>query len=498
MLWTVHGSRTPDLLTGAYAFSVWDRDTHTLWLVRDRVGVETLYYTREGAVHYAGSRASDVASHITSEVDLVALRDYLCCAFVPGARTMWRDLGEVRPGTIVQVPEGETTVYWQTEERHVREKLPIEVYSSRLRASLERAVYDALPYQEPVGVYLSGGLDSSCVTALAARLHEEPVHSYSIHFGSDCPNELEFSTLVAQHCRTRHHVIEITPEAMWNLLPETMACLDDPIGDPLTVPNVILGRAAKETASTILNGEGGDPCFGGPKNQPMLLARLYRPTSALAVTDTRDGQSQHAMATPQELVTSYLSSFQKCANDLPLLLRREVWEQVRMKPSVFADAFNSQESYLNNLFFINTRFKGADHILTKVNNLTRAAGLRGHSPLFDDRIVDLSLEIPPEYKLDGACEKAVLKMAVADLLPARILERPKSGMLVPVNRWFREHWRRRAGALLLSRHAHTRRFLNQAVVRDWLNYRGDVWARYGIKLWLLVSLELWLQTHMRD
>ncbi len=197
-------------------------------------------------------------------------------------------------------------------------------------------------------------------------------------------------------------------------------------------------------------------------------------------------------------VAFYLASFQKCATDLPRLLRGEVWERVRTEPSVFADAFNSPGSYLNNLMFVNTRFKGADHILTKVNNLTRAVGLRGHSPLFDDRIVELSLETPPEYKLDGAREKAVLKAAVADLLPAQILARPKSGMMVPVQRWFRERWRRRAAALLLSRRARTRHFLNKDVVRDWLDYRGDVWARYGVKLWLLVSLELWLETHTRD
>jgi len=113
-------------------------------------------------------------------------------------------------------------------------------------------------------------------------------------------------------------------------------------------------------------------------------------------------------------------------------------------------------------------------------------------------MVELSSEIPPEYKLEGAREKAVLKAAVADLLPLRILERPKSGMMVPVQFWFRELWRRPAEALLLSRRSHTRRFLNQDLVRDWINYREDVWGRYGVKLWLLASLELWLQSHIRD
>jgi asparagine synthase (glutamine-hydrolysing) len=502
-LWREHGRRAPELLAGAYAFCVWDRERETLWLVRDRVGVETLYHTTEGGVRYAGARSREVVRGATREVDAVAVRDYLCCAFVPGGRTMWRALREVRPGTVVRLPDGETNAYWQVEERVAAEPMPLEYYGARLRAALERVVGDCLPERAPVGVYLSGGLDSSCVAALAARLHESPVHTYSIHFGPECPNELEFSGLVASHCRTTHHVIEITPEEMWDLLPETMAHLDDPIGDPLTVPNLILGRAARAAVGTILNGEGGDPCFGGPKNQPMLLTQLYRPSSPPPAHDqpvegAERGEGARASGASLGLVDAYLASFQKCAADLPRLLRADVWESVRAEPSVFADAFSSPGSYLNNLMFVNTRFKGADHILTKVNNLTRAAGLRGHSPLFDDRVVGLSLEIPPEYKLEGAREKAVLKSATADLLPARIPERPKSGMMVPVQRWFRERWRRRAASLLLSRSARTRRFLDQGVVRDWLDYRGDVWARYGVKLWLLVSLELWLQTHERD
>jgi asparagine synthase (glutamine-hydrolysing) len=146
---------------------------------------------------------------------------------------------------------------------------------------------------------------------------------------------------------------------------------------------------------------------------------------------------------------------------------------------------------------LNIKFKGADHILTKVNNLTRAAGIEGRSPLFDQRVVELSMQIPPEYKLSGVEEKAVLKQAVSDLLPEAILQRPKSGMMVPVQLGFQQHWRRESRALLLNRHAAIAPYLNQTVIRQWLEYRGDIWRRYGVKLWLLVSLEIWLQVNRR-
>jgi asparagine synthase (glutamine-hydrolysing) len=479
-LWQRHGAQCLPLLEGMFAFVIWDEEQRSLLLVRDRVGARTLYYSTEGTTRWIAPRLRTLAEKLSPTIDLTALRDYLCCAFVPGERTMWQGLREVRPGSIVRLPSNEVTTYWQIEERLTEAARPLEWHAGKLRALLDEVINESLPPNEAVGCYLSGGLDSSLVAALAKQHHTHPVHTYSIHFGAATPNELEFSSLVAAHCQTEHHIIEITPAQMWDLHAEAMALLDDPIGDPLTVPNLILGREAKKSVNVILNGEGGDPCFGGPKNQPMLLTNLYQSADP---------------ATAPDLVAAYLASYQKCSTDLPRLLQPDVWNTVKDEPSVFAPELFGAGSYLNRLMFINTKFKGADHILTKVNNLTRACGLEGRSPLFDQRVVAMSLTIPPAYKLSGATEKAVLKAAVQDLLPDTILQRPKSGMMVPVQYWFRKLWPQQARALLRHRQARVREFLRAEVIDDWLHYRGDTWSRYGVKLWLLVSLELWLQTH---
>jgi asparagine synthase (glutamine-hydrolysing) len=287
--------------------------------------------------------------------------------------------------------------------------------------------------------------------------------------------------LVASHCQTQHHRLEISPERIWKLLPETLADLDDPIGEGLTVPNLLLGRLAKESVNVILNGEGGDPCFAGSKNKPMLLNRLYG-----SVVDTQSADP----------IAAYLTSCQKCFVDLPRLLKPEVWQEVATAPSIFtADLLATETTFLNRLMLLNIKFKGADYILTKVNNLTQAAGVEGRSPLFDPRIVQLSMQIPPEYKLSGTEEKAVLKSVVADLLPAAILTPPKSGMIMSMQQWFRHLWYREAKDLLLSRNAAIAPYLNQNLIRDWLNYRGEIWHRYGLKLWLLVTLKIWLQVN---
>ncbi len=479
-LWERHGAQCLLRLQGMFTFVVWDEATQECMLVRDRVGARTLYYSTDGTTRWIAPRLRTIQQKLAPEIDLIALRDYLSCAFVPGEQTMWQGIREVRPGTIVRLPSNEATSYWQLAERLTEAEQPLAWHAERLRELLNQVTAESLPQGEAVGCYLSGGLDSSLVAALAKKLHTHPVHTYSIHFGAATPNELEFSSLVAAHCQTEHHIIEITPAQMWNLHAEAMALLDDPIGDPLTVPNLILGRAARQSVNVIFNGEGGDPCFGGPKNQPMLLTNLYQSADPTTAPD---------------LVAAYLASYQKCSSDLARLLRPEVWEKVKHVPSVFAPELLGIGSYLNRLMFINTKFKGADHILTKVSNLTRACGLAGRSPLFDQRVVEMSLTIPPEYKLSGATEKAVLKAAVQDLLPEAILARPKSGMMVPVQYWFRQLWPKQTRALLLHRKARVREYLNPEVIDDWLNYRGDTWSRYGVKLWLLVSLELWLQTH---
>lgn len=469
-------------LQGMFALVIWDRKKRQLWLGRDPVGARTLYYTITNGILWVAPRLRTLGRFHPQQLDYLALRDYLSCAFIPGEQTLWRGVKEVRPGTIYQWSNPgkspQIQVYWQPQEQ-IADHHPLEYYSQKLRSLLNQVVQESLPPGEPVGAYLSGGLDSSAITALASKFHNHQVHTYSIHFGAKYPNELEFANLVAKHCQTQHHILEIKPETVWDNLAITMANLDDPIGDPLTVPNYLLGQVAKQDVGVILNGEGGDPCFGGPKNKPMLLYELY-------------GNIYSHF--PNRL-TTYLESFKKCYPHLQEILKPEIWQQVKDGPSVFEPDLNSSIEYLNRLMLINIKFKGADHILTKVNNMTSAAGLQGRSPLFDQRVVDLSLQVPPVYKLSAANEKAVLKAAVTDILPASIIYRPKSGMQVPVGSWFYHHWQQRTKALLLNKNAAIAPYINQEFIKEFFNPQSPAYQKFGIKLWLLVSLEIWLQNH---
>ena len=226
-------------------------------------------------------------------------------------------------------------------------------------------------------------------------------------------------------------VVELSPDAILNSLDASIAALGDPIGDPLTVPNFLLFQQAAERSAIVLNGEGGDPCFGGPKNIPMLLADLFG--------DGEEGDAGDRTLYQRE--RNYLRAHQKCFDDVPSMLAPDVTASIganalecQLAP-FFADS--RWVSLIGKLMAINVAFKGPFHILHKVDALSAVFGVVPRSPLFDRAIVEAAFGIPSRLKLRGSVEKYLLKEAVRDLLPSAIVDRPKSGMLVPVEGWFK-------------------------------------------------------------
>ena len=278
----VEAGRLEDV-NGAFALA-W-RAGDELRLSRGAIGVRALYYAQlpHGWIFASTIHALLASGLVPRQLNLRGVATYLSYAYLPGDETLVEGVREVLPGEVVHLPlAGGKTRYEQfwsvpAEVDTSAELSPAreEELRQRLRQELEGAVSRRLPAGERVGVFLSGGLDSSLVVALAKRLHDQEVLTWSVSFGAEYRNELPFSTLVAEHCGTTHRVVELAPRVILRHLDETIALHSDPIGDPLTVPNSLLFREAGAEVGVVLNGEGGDPCFGGPKNLPMLLAELY-------------------------------------------------------------------------------------------------------------------------------------------------------------------------------------------------------------------------------
>jgi asparagine synthase (glutamine-hydrolysing) len=477
---------------GAFA-AAWLTPEGAVCLARDGVGERSLYYApvARGLV-FASTIAAILASGLVPRrVNHRAVATYLTYAYLPGRETLAEGVFELLPGELLRWQPGEIRrrFFWSLppEPAETRDESELR---SELRLRLERAVRRRLPSGEAVGATLSGGIDSSLVVALASRLHDAPVHTYSVSFGPEYPNELEFSSLVARHCSTRHEIVELDPAAVLHHLDESIGLLSDPIGDPLTVPNALLFREASATVGVMLNGEGGDPCFGGPKNQPMLLAEL--------LGDGSEGTGSAALARER----SYLRSYLKCYDDLPDLLAPDLLGLILEHPleddvqPLFADT--RWRSFVGKLFAINIALKGGHHILPKVDAESAPFGMLPRSPLFDRGVVELAFAIPPQLKLAGSVEKYLLKQAVSDLLPQVIIDRPKSGMLVPVERWFRGPLAPQARERLLEGLAPLGLVRRDYLERLLAGRLGGLRPRHGAKIWLLLTLESWLRTVLFD
>ncbi|MFE6482850.1 asparagine synthetase B family protein [Streptomyces sp. NPDC057757] len=510
--WARLGAPGVALAEGMFALAVLDGTE--LVLIRDHVGARTLFYARADHTWAASTslRALRRWPALGTGLNLAAVRSFLTFAYLPGEETLLRGVREVLPGRVLRLARDGTVtehVYWEPRE-HLADAADLAYddpadHVLALRALLEEATACRLPEAEGVGVLLSGGIDSSLVTALAAKLHGRPVHTYSISFGDELPNELGYSGLVAAHCHTRHRVLTVSGDAVAARLAEAAALLDSPVGDPLTVPNLMLAEAvAGDGLRVVLNGEGGDPVFGGPKNLPLLVHEMHHGAAAGSVAGSGRsfGRSSGGSAVGgEDRATAYLRSYRKCWTDIPELLTPGALRALEDAPPLqrFVEPYltgpDRMTYLLNQLLHCNLRTKGAHHILTKVERLTASQGIQGRSPLFDRRVVDRAFATPPALKLRGTAEKWVLKEAVRDLLPATVVDRPKSGMRVPVQQWLSGPLRDLGGDLLLGRAARQRGLFRSDTVRTWMKGEGTLLPRQGGKLWLVLTLELWLRSY---
>lgn len=488
-------------LRGAYSIVVVDLPTEEsparVTLLRDGSGARPLYYgTYDDRVIFGVEPKALLAyKGFPRRLRMDAVAQYLSYSFQPGSGTMLEDIRSVGLGEWVRIeavphspPVVESHRFFRFEDESEGSDSGSDddaVWVERTRDTVEKAVADRLPKAaDPAAIFLSGGLDSSLVTAEVQRQRRgqgaAPAQTFAIHFGERYPNELAFAREVAAHTGTQHRDVEISPKRFLPRLRDIIRQLDDPIGDPITIPNFELAREVSDDIDTVFNGEGGDPLFGGPKNLSMMLHHWY-------------GFDDEPFAQER----AYLRSYRRAYDERERLLTPEAWAKVNEHQALEAPlhAFFSADkpaSLLNRLMAINIRLKGAELILPKVDRMLGGHGIAVRAPLFDTRLIRLSFAMPPRMKLRDGIEKWALKQAFAPLLPRGVVERPKSGMRVPVHFWFQGELRRYAKKILSKREIERVGIFRADRVKQLLAYDTEEGrGRYGIKLWMLLTFELW-------
>jgi len=474
-------------LSGAFVLAMGHFDE--LVLARDPAGVKALYWARNGnrLLFASEVKALFADPELPRRLRPGALPEYLTFSFIPGAGTMFEGVAELEPGTTLSWRQGRARLarHFRPEENLAAERP--DWSAAQLREELIQATRECLREAAPrPGVFLSGGVDSSAVLALASQALGKGLPTFSVDFGPDYPSENPFIDLMVRRYRTEHHRLSVRPRAFLDEFAEIVYRLDEPIGDPVTVPNFLLARAASQVTPLVLNGEGGDPCFGGPKNIPMLLAELYGPPP---------GEPAEGF-----LERCYLASFGRCYRDLEALLSpellaaaggREALEE-HLRPFIHGQ---QPPALQDRLHWLNIRRKGANLILVKVEKMTSGHGLTALPPLFTRRIIEASLALPAHQKLRGSEEKWLLKEAVREIVPAPIVVRPKSGMQVPLRLWFRGELRRYIRRRLSRRQIRRQGLFNPATVGALARLSPEVLSdrAWGFKLWMLLTFVYWYE-----
>jgi asparagine synthase (glutamine-hydrolysing) len=512
-----YGLRFVDELNGMFAILIWDARERRIVAVRDRIGIKPLYYHNgDGCILFA-SEIKALLRHpsVRAERNDTALFDYITLQFVLDEQTLFRDIRKLMPGHmhVIDVDTGRTRVlsYWEPKydvDFSRRESDFVE----ELRALLEDAVRLQLRSDVPVGTYLSGGLDSSVVTTVAASLGTAPLDTFTGAFREGTEfDERRYARSVAMQCGATMHEIVPTEDDFVELMPRLAWAMDEPAAGPGLFPQYMVSRCASRHVKVVLGGQGGDEVFGGYARY--VVAYLEQAMKG-AIYETNE-EGEHIVSL--QSIVPHLPSLQAYAPMIRTFWRDGVFDTMERRYfrlldrsegnlaflhpdlrhsydrdgvydrflSVFHDP--GTRSYLNKMVRFDL-LTGLPALLHVEDRVSMACSLESRVPLLDHRIVELAGRIPPAIKFGGAELKHVFKRAVRDLLPTRIIVRKdKMGFPVPLHLWSRGRLRSFLHDLLTDGSARSRTLFDPGEVDRLL----DSEAAFGRRLWGVLNLELW-------
>ena len=507
------GTGVVSRLTGMFAFALFDTQTGECTLVRDRFGIKPVYYTRVGdQLAFASEiKALLEVPGVKREIDPQSLDLYLTLGYVPGPRTMFRDIMKLQPGTILRMRDGRTqlTTYWSPPTpQPVNESF--EDQTAQLSAILSQSVADHLVADVPVASFLSGGLDSSIVTALMARhmpAGQRP-KTYCVGYerSESRHDERDYADIVAKHVGTEHQEIICTDDYARTALPKLIWHMDEPIAEDLLPPYARVCELARRDVKVTLSGEGSDEFiygyrYYGLERMRRWIGRLPGPLRGLGravVGDDRDDLKRRALNCC--LSGSEIESFLRWANCNDAASRAMLYgDGLRRQLSNF-----SADAECGGLFggvpgkgtdyapAADQRYRMVDYILARADKLSMAVSLEVRVPFLDHRVAELLARVPVKHKIQGFSGKQLLRAAARPLLPAEIVDRRKKPFGAPVDHWIGELARRNLSKSLLVDDG----VLSRSGVDGVIAASGGGSSAH-MRLWMLLVLELWYRIFIR-
>jgi len=510
------GPGSVELYRGMFAYAIWDRGKRRLFCVRDRLGIKPFYYFWNGRVFVFGSEIKALLAHpaVSAELDEQLLPEYLAFGYVSEERTLFRGIRKLMPGHHLTLEIGGTAPelvirqYWD-----LPSAVPVKAGEAELiaetRRRLEETVRMRLMSDVPLGMFLSGGVDSSAIAALTRRLTSGPVKTFSVGYAEEQFSELSYAAQVASAIGTDHHEIRVGIDDFFNELPKLIYHEDEPITWPSSVSLYFVSRLAAAEVKVVLTGEGSDEIFGGYERYRWNLINT-RAASAYRVLPAfvRNGLNNHLQTSSllraslrRKLRHSFLGR-EAAVESLFLdnfycaFSREEQNRLLGSKPEAvygnYLRYWHSREgnSLLARMLYADQKTYLVE-LLMKQDQMSMACSIESRVPLLDHKLVEFSTTIPDSLKIRGSTQKYILKRAVEDLLPRNIIHRKKMGFPTPVRQWLLD---RRAEPLyeaLRDRDGFIASIIDRKAMESLISRHLQQQEDATDRIWRLLNLQLW-------
>ena len=521
------GEGMVERLNGMFAFAILDRRRRRLLLARDRIGIKPLHYAVDGKRLVFASELKALLRDpaLRRDIDPVALDEYLALEFVPSPRSIVRGISKLPPAHTLEWYLGSGMHrlhrYWSptlSDDSAGSRPGDVDERAEELCAVMRESVRKELISDVPLGVFLSGGIDSSAVAAMMAQLGSD-VKSFSVGFAERSFDESRYARQVARHLGTDHHELTLEPAMLLDLIPQLPTLLDEPLGDASIIPTYLLSSFTRRHVKVALGGDGGDELFAGyPTLQAHRIAGYYNraprflrerviapvvgrlPVSRDNLSfDFRAKRFVSGAAHPvAERHRRWMGSF--AAEERTALLSADVRDQLKGSGHVRLSELDGAvpADPLNQVLLMDMRLYLENDVLVKLDRASMMASLEGRVPLLNNEFVEFATRLPLDLKLRGLRSKFLLKRALRGLLPDDILNRPKKGFGIPVANWFRGPLKEQMLSVLSPERIAGKGFFDVDAVRrligDHLSGRHD----NRKKLWTLFVFELWHDGYLKD
>ena len=513
-LYEDYGLGLLDRLRGMFAFALWDRRERRLLVARDRIGIKPLFYRQDsGTLQFASELRALAALRPESEcspaVDPQAVYDFFGFRYVPSPGTFYKGVNKLPPGHFIMADRGGVRIapWWDVPGENAdgpKDHWP-EAIGEQVIEILRESVQLRLIADVPVGVFLSGGVDSSAVVAMAAELGARPLRTFSVGFEESRYSELPAARKTAQAFDTDHHELVLRASDLADDLERLVTFRQEPVAEPADVALYRISQVAAKSVKVVLAGEGGDELFAGyPKYAFDRLAGLVaglprdfaRRVAALLPYGGRRlrlALETLAIADEAERSATWFASFTRAEREA--LFDPEFLAEIDQghPARVFADYLEraAGRSPLKRLLYADLKVWLPDNLLLRGDHMTMAASIEERVPFLDHHLVEFAASIPGRLLTRGFRAKALLKRALGGHLPAEILHRRKVGFTVPVGEWFRKSLKPLVADLVLSPEALSRGYFNRRAMETFVREHFDGVRDRQKQLWALVNFELW-------